>query len=333
MARYSFHDLILEVQPDELESRSGLAGLWSNLSWVPAASEGKPLSHLSIRLHTGEFKVPTHGAFAFEADGVSGIEHHDAFYLSDGSSVFYFQPTLKQADAYLSPSFFEKSVLLQSNFWSFCLLKLLRPLGFFSLHAAGLVSPEGKGMLVMGASGSGKSTLTIGLVRNGWGFLSDDAVLVHRELKGVKAVALRKHFYVDANVAPEYGDLPLGKEVADNAGGWRRRVYLEDAFSGQQLTACVPETLLFTTIVSQEHSTLLPLNNVAALKQLLDGSGSQLFDRQTMRLHLETLKGLMLQSTSYQFSAGLDVYRKPSILVDLMREAHEEERCRALSSN
>jgi|SoiMethySBSTD1v2_1073268.scaffolds.fasta_scaffold07985_8 hypothetical protein len=333
MARYSFHDLILEVQPDELESRSGLAGLWSNLSWVPAASEGMPFTDLSFRVHTGEFKVPTNGSFAFEADGVSGIEDHDAFYLSDGSSVFYLQPTLKQADAYLSPSFFDKSVLQQSNFWSFCLLKLLRTLGFFSLHAAGLVSPEGQGTLVVGAPGSGKSTLALGLIRNGWGFLSDDAVLVHRELTSVKALPLRRHFYIDANAAPEYCDLRLGKEVADNAGGWRRRVYVEDAYSGQQLAVCVPEVLIFTTIVSQEHSTLLPLNHVAALKHLLDGSGSQLFDRQAMGTHLETLKGLLRQSMSYHLSAGLDVYRKPSFLLNLMRVVKEEERCRALSSN
>ena len=59
--------------------------------------------------------------------------------------------------------FFPKPTMTQANFWCFGLLKLLRPLGIYSLHAAGLASEAGEGVLLVGPSGSGKSTLAIGL--------------------------------------------------------------------------------------------------------------------------------------------------------------------------
>lgn len=46
---------------------------------------------------------------------------------------------------------------------------------FLLVHAGSVVTPGGKGLLLPGASGSGKTTLTAGLVRAGFGYLSDEA--------------------------------------------------------------------------------------------------------------------------------------------------------------
>jgi hypothetical protein len=108
-------------------------------------------------------------------------------------------------------------MLLQRNFWAFGLLKLLRPLGFFSLHAAGVVSGHGRGLLINGRPGSGKSTLALG--------------------------------------------------------------------------------------------------------QLLAHSSPQLFDRPTMRPHLDVLQRLLQQTTAYELQAGRDLYEAPRTLVHLLREA------------
>jgi hypothetical protein len=137
----------------------------------------------------------------FRADGFCGLESGDDFYLTDGASLFHLQPMRGQAEAQLATSFVDKPVLLQCNFRAFGLLKLLRSLGLYSLHAAGLVAREGPGLLLVAGSGSGKSTLALGLIRQGWGYLSDDAVLLRLQPKGVAALALRKDFYVDAGPA------------------------------------------------------------------------------------------------------------------------------------
>ena len=110
---------------------------------------------------------PTGGPRTVQADGFCVQESGEDFYLTDGSSLLHLQPAQGRGNAFIAPSFFTKPPLLQHNFWAFGLLKLLRPLGLYSLHAAGIVSNEGVGLLIIGPSGSGKSTLAIGLARAG----------------------------------------------------------------------------------------------------------------------------------------------------------------------
>jgi hypothetical protein len=214
--------------------------------------------------------------------------------------------------------------MLQRNFWAFGLLKLLRPLGLYSLHAAGVVSPHGVSLLLVGASGCGKSTLALGLVRQGWGYLSDDAVLLRRQAAAVEVYACRKPFYVNADVAAGYADLPLGEEVPDTAGERRRRVHIEQAFPGQAVSKSRPQVVLFPRIVPQLHSTLHPLDRLNALRDLLAQSGPQLFDRRTMGQHLDVLKSLVQQTATYALWAGRDLYRQPGRLLHLLREAEGE---------
>ncbi len=55
----------------------------------------------------------------------------------------------------------------------------LRQTGDFLLvHAGAVRTPSGKGMLLPAEAGSGKSTLTLGLVRAGFGYLSDEAAVI-----------------------------------------------------------------------------------------------------------------------------------------------------------
>lgn len=42
------------------------------------------------------------------------------------------------------------------------------------VHAGAVATPSGSGVLLPGASGSGKTSLVAGLVRSGWGYLSDE---------------------------------------------------------------------------------------------------------------------------------------------------------------
>jgi len=260
----------------------------------------------------------------FQAEGFCGFVLGDAFYLTDWASLLHLQALEGQGTAQLAPTFGAQPRVVQRNFWAFGLLKLLRPLGFYSLHAAGVVPTHGRGVLIIGPAGSGKSTLALGLLRQGWGYLSDDAVLLRLQPEGVGAIACRKYWYVDAGTAARYPDLSFGEEVPDTHGGWKRRVRLEEVYPGQQVEACLPRVLLFTRIVPAAHSTVHPLDPLRALQHLLAQSAPQLFDRHTMALHLEVLKRLVQQAASYELHAGLDLYQLPGTLGNHLAEATGE---------
>ena len=127
--------------------------------------------------------------------------------------------------------------MAQANFWCFGLLKLLRPLGVYSLHAAGLAAKDVEGVLLVGPSGSGKSTLAIGLIRAGWSYLSDDAVLLRHGSQGIEALACRRSFYIDAARAADYSDFRCGDEEPDSIGGRRRYVGINEAYPEQYLSS------------------------------------------------------------------------------------------------
>jgi len=326
MGNYRFHDLSLDVQPEKLESRANLATLFSKLFLSRTSGAAAQPSHFSIRLKEEQWKVPPAAAVQFQAAEFCGLEHDDSFYLSYSCSAFQIQCGSTEAHAYLDSSFYSKPDVQQHNFWSFGLLKLLRPSGIYSLHAAGLIAPEGEGVLIVGPSGSGKSTLSLGLIRRGWKYLSDDGVLLQSKRNTVQALALRKYVYIDANATAMNQDLPLGEILVDNAGEQKRRVRLEDtSLSEQQIHQSVPSVLLFTRIVREKQSTLTALSDRTALKLLLEASAPQLFDRRTMGQHLQMLNALLHQSSKYELRAGYDLFCDASILFRLLTEARNKE--------
>ena len=320
-ALYALDDLVLELHSDEQESED-LGRLLEELSWASIRSSScKPTLYLSVRPNYGRFRIPENCREVLRTDDFLGFEVGDDFFLTDGSSGFHLRPPKGEAYARIAPSFFTKPTLVQANFWCFGLLKLLRQLGIYSLHAAGLASRDGAGLLLVGVSGSGKSTLAIGLIREGWKYLSDDAVLLGQGSQGVEALACRRSFYIDAARSHDYSDLSLGEEAPDSNGGRRRKVGINESYPEQYVPRCLPRVVIFPQIKRQDQSTLKPSDSVRALGLLLAQSAPQLFDRSTMASHLEILKGLLQQAETYELNAGRDLYREPAKLVDLIREA------------
>ena len=328
---YALDDLVLELDSDAQESEN-LGRLLQELSWVSIRSSScKTRLSLSVRLDSGRFNIPENCRQVLQTDDFLGFEVGDDFFLTDRSSVFHLQPAQRQGYARLAPSFFTKPKLTRANFWCFGLLKLLRPLGSYSLHAAGLASKDGTGLLLVGASASGKSTLAIGLIRAGWSYLSDDAVLLRHGSQGVEALACRRGFYIDAVRSADYGDLGLGEEEPDSNGKRRRRLGINESYPGQYLSRCLPRVLIFPRIKPQHQSTLTVMDSVRSLGVLLSQSAPQLFDRSTMEAHLELLKNLLQQTQTYELNAGSDLYREPAKLIALIHEAQGESHCRESS--
>lgn len=328
---YALDNLVLEVNSAE-PTREDLDGLLQELSWVRTRSSVyKPTLHLSVSPNYRGFIIPRNCREVLRANDFLGLEVGDDFYLTDGSSLFHLRLAKGEGYARLAPSFSAKPSLTQANFWCFGLFKLIRPLGIYSLHAAGLATSDSVGLLLVGPSGSGKSTLAIGLIREGWRYLSDDAVLLLHRAQGVETLACRRSFYVDAVRSRDYPDLTLGEDIPDANGGRRRRVGIDEAYPQQYVPRCLPRVVIFPQIKRQYRSTLVPVNGVRALGALLAQSAPQLFDRTTMAGQLELLKRLLQQTETYELNAGTDLYHYPAKLIGLIKEAEGERNWRELS--
>jgi hypothetical protein len=330
MQRYRFHGLGLEVRPAELETRAQLPRLWADLSWRPSrdADDGEPVRRLSLKLHDEPLSLPPTLRHAFTTSSFSGFDDDDGFFLSDRESVFHLRSAHLEGNAYLAPSFFAKSLTQQYAFWSFGVAKLLRSVGLYSLHAAGLVRTTSEdAILVIGASGSGKTTLTLDAIRRGWRYVSDDAVLLGgaEDAGGVAALGLRKHLYIDSDASARHDGFQFGADIADDSGGNRRRVLLAEHES-QRMGRCIPQLLLFPTIANRERSVMRPLSQASAFTALLDASSEQLWDRQTMPQHLAILKALVAQAPAFELQAGRDVYRDSSLVFRWLRERTPDRR-------
>jgi hypothetical protein len=326
MGHYVWHDLRLRVEPCALEARAQLPELFRKLSIREAPSARDDDHEIFLRLDEKRRNAPASATLRFHVDGFSGFDADDFSYLTDGSSLFSTQSGSAIGHASLAESFFDQPVRRQASFWAFSLLKTARPLGLYSLHAAALVMPDGRGLLLFGPGGSGKSTLTLGLIRMGWQYLSDDALLLRIISDRLQALALRRDFYLEADAALQNRDLPFDDPVCDDDGKYKRRVRLEEtSFGTQQIDRYVPSVLLRTRIVSDRNSVLLPLSHSIALKELLEASGSQLFDRHSMTNQVDVLNKLLGQCATHELRAGQDIYSDAAVLQRLLSEAHIPE--------
>lgn len=326
MDLYGCHGLTLSLEVLGPDGTALLEHLLHDLSWVRFDhGASKPLLTLRVSLDSCNLEIPSAPRPLFRADGFCGMEDGEDFYLTDGSSTFHSRAGTGDGDIFLSPSFTHKPALLQRNFWAYALVKLLRNQSVFGLHGAAVVR-KGVGVLIIGPPGSGKSTLAVGLIRRGWNFLSDDALLLRENSNRIETLAFRRNFYVNADAAPNYADLPLGDEVPDSYGGMKRNLRIEEAYSEQFVEKCNPTVLLFSRIVPNGQTALIPCDRITALKNLLAQSGPQLFDQNSMGPHLELLTRLLRQSASYELQAGLDLYHDPGTLTQLLAACEQDGR-------
>ena len=80
----------------------------------------------------------------------------------------------------------------------------------------------------------------------------------------------------------------------------------------------VPNVLIYTSIVSQPKSRLMPIDETSSLIRLMKQSASLFFNRQTVKVHLEVLKQLVYQTDSYQLLAGRDLHEAPERISEIV---------------
>jgi hypothetical protein len=324
---YAFHDVTLRVQSERYRRPPGLQEALDDQSFVAArarSSCGAPSIALDVRFRDRPATLPARAVGLFRSHELQGVAAGHHVWLSDGASVLALDSRRHRGTARLAPEFLGRPRGCCQRFWALGLMFLLRSRGLYGLHAAAVVSPADAGVLLVGPSGCGKSTLTIGLVRRGWRYLSDDAVLLREGRDGIDAFALRKPFSVDADAANGYADLPLSPVAPGMPAARKRRLDMQSAYPERHANMCSPSTIVFPRIVPEARSTLRCLPRGKAFAQLAEHSGISFLDRPTAGAHLALLSQVLRRAAAYELCAGRDLGHSGEALADLLGGRSQE---------
>lgn len=186
----------------------------------------------------------------------------------------------------------------------------MRRCGLFELHSAGVVTPDGAGVLIIGPSGSGKSTLATQLTAAGWHYLSDDSLLLYREEEVVHARALRRVFALSDETfsVSGIGDREsLTTEVLP-FDPLKKRFEPQSVFPDAFREVCEPRLLLFSQITREPESHTRALSLSETMAQLIRMCPWACYDKPSAETHLNVLAALARQARGFELRAGTDLF-------------------------
>ena len=171
---------------------------------------------------------------------------------------------------------------------SFAVCAALRRFGLFELHSGGVILPNSEtGVLIIGPSGSGKSTLTLQLVSAGWGYLSDDEVLLSAADGQIEARGFRSFFALAGAPTSAF------KNCFEPAG--------------TRIPQTVPRFLLFTRVSGASDSQLHELTQPETMARLIRACPWATYDTAVAGPNLELLSKLARQAKGFDLNAGTDL--------------------------
>jgi len=170
------------------------------------------------------------------------------------------------------------------------------------VHAAAVVAPDGHAWLLAGDARSGKSTTCATLASAGWGYVSDDQVVLAARPDGVEVEGWLRPFHLDRNGE---GGEPTGerREVTPAELGlpaWRRTARLAG--------------VILPVVAAREATVLTPVPAADALAGLVRQSPWLLACRDAAPTVLALL-GRAVERGAFSLRLGRDTYRNPARLV------------------
>ena len=217
----------------------------------------------------------------------------EAFFLQFSQSVMRLQAG---SPVRVSLSISDPSDVELARVTSFAVCAALRRFGVFELHSAGVVIPKSNdGVLIVGPSGSGKSTLTLQLARSGWGYLSDDELLLSIAGETVEARGFRSFF-------------ALAPAAAATAAG-KSKTCFEPAsvFAAPPVSQTVPRFVLFTSVNGAHETHVSELSQSETMTRLLRACPWATYDTAVAGPHLQLLSQLARQTKGFALEAGADL--------------------------
>ena len=311
--------MLIECEDDRLGMK--VVDVYDDRFLMTRADPATDRHHIVMRFSSSNFtpKVPETARELSVSPSLRVLKDRDSCYLLKGDSIVHLDLRNSRAEGSLGTSFWESPPKSQQELLMLSLLWLMRNHGLYGLHANGL-EKNGCGVLIAGSTCSGKSTAAVSLIRQGWRYLSDDVTLLRQSRDRIEAIAFQRGFSIDPGLARHYQELEEPLRTS-SSNGHKRLIDLNAVYPGKHVSQCIPNVLIFPSIVSEKKSQLIPLDTVAALIELSQNCGGIFVDRDMVAVQMEVLKRLVCQSSSYQLLAGRDLHEEPWIISDILSEA------------
>jgi len=242
------------------------------------------------------------------------VAHNGRVYVSDNGYYLRFENSLlrlresKPVD--LSIEIQEPPNVELARITSFAVCAALRRFGVFELHSAGVVIPQSHdAVLIVGPSGSGKSTLTLQLAKAGWGYLSDDELLLSIAGEEVEARGFRSFFALAAATA---------------GGSSQSKTCFEPAsvFAAPAVSQAVPRFVFFTSVSGTNETRVSELSQAETMTRLLRACPWATYDTAVAAPHLQLLSRLARQAKGFELQAGTDILEPAQASRIISAECH-----------
>jgi len=311
---------------ESLDEWSALAVSKLFAGWfvTPLSPNGRtPDSTIRVRCGSVAPQIPAGlDRFAVAGGGFCHTNGRTVYIELDGSLVVIppFQSPL--VDVWMRTRYdFSSWILAQVFAQAFA--AALRRCGLFLLHSAGVRPPKhDNALLIAGESGSGKTTLTCQLASRGWGYLSDDSMVLASGQHGVEAQGLRRFFALtEATMAA----VQLRKDSSDPKGnGIKTRLAPQDVFPAGQIASAQIGAILFPAITQRPQSRMVRLSPSDVMARLLRFCPWACYDKPTATSYLGLLGQLARQTLAFDLFSGKDLLGDPDLTVDLILAALED---------
>ena len=200
------------------------------------------------------------------------------------------------------------------------LMELFERRGRFSLHAACLAGPDGRGVLLAGPSGSGKSTLALALARAGMSFLSDDVVFLAPHADSgqgaVRVLGFADTIGLPDHAAGRFSEMSSRLDALAADGFPKPLGLVEELFGTPGLQACEPCAIVFPEVVRHRPSELSPLDPGEAIVRL--APDVLLTEPGATQAHLRAIAALLDQVRCYALRSGTDLGRAAELIRGLI---------------
>ena len=251
-------------------------------------------------------------------EGLRALRHDGALWLRFRETVAHVEPARGVAHVAVAEGAGPLRDALVYSLFFYAAAALLDCRGRRTAHAACLVR-DGGGLLVVGESDSGKSTLTMRLVEAGWGYLTDDSVVLGAGGELVRAWPLRRDFCLDPEAEALFPSVAAHWEP-HLADARKRRFRVRELYPDGAAASCVPRAVVFPQVVDADEGRLVPLSAQGLLLGLLRHTGAPaLAAGGGAAPHLDALRQLAGQSRGYALRAGRDLRDDPAAAERLLR--------------